>query len=60
MKSCLTKGVMAVEEWWNGDPAAIDETCTEYPRMAGAVRLRLLTAEEAEAPAPGILMPVKV
>jgi hypothetical protein len=51
---------MTVEECWNGDPGSIDETCTEYPRMAGAVRLHLRTVEEAEAPAPGILMPVKV
>jgi hypothetical protein len=58
--SCLKKGMMTVEEWRKGVPGTIGETCTDFARIAGNVRVRLLIVEEAEELTARILTPVKV
>jgi hypothetical protein len=52
--------MMTVEEWQKGDPGTIGGTCTDFARIAGNVRVHLLTVEEVEELTPRILMQVKV
>jgi hypothetical protein len=50
---------MDVNEQWEGNPDAIDGTYTEFQLMAGGVRVRLLSVEEADASILEILMLMK-